>query len=192
VGLKNAQDFPNEKPVGSGPFKVIYWRRNEELKMERFADHFAKPNIEGILYIPYANVQGLFAGVEVGECDLGGWWMQPLQAEQLKKAKHLKILNVKDHGYYHMNLNIRRKPFDDVAVRRALAYATPKQLIVDRLLEGYGEITHAIIASANEFWYNPNVEKFDFNMERAKRTLSDAGYEWDDKGRIYYPEKKKG
>lgn len=191
IGLKKAQDYPNEKPIGSGPFKVVYWRRNEELKMERVDGHFAKPNIEGILYIPYANVQGMFTGVATGECDFGGWWAQPLQAEQLRKHKHLKVLNVKDHGYYHMNLNNRRKPFEDVAVRRGLAYATPKQMIVDRLLEGYGTVTHSIVASANEFWHNPNVEKFDFDMERAKRTLADAGYAWDEKGHIYYPEGKK-
>ena len=166
---------------------MVYWRRQEELKMERFEGHFAKPNIEGILYIPYANVQGMTAGVETGECDFGGWWVQPLQVEQLQKSKHIKIINVKDHGYYHMNLNNRRKPFDDVAVRRALAYSTPKKMIVDRLLEGYGEVTHSIIPPANLYWHNPNVEKFEYDLEKAKKTLADAGYEWDKEGRIYYP-----
>ena len=98
---------------------------------------------------------------------------------------------VRNHGYYHINYNMRRKPFDDKAVRHALTYAIPKQLILDRLLEGYGEITHSIITPANKFRHNPSVRKFDFDMEQAKKTLADAGYEWDDNGRIYYPPGKK-
>ena len=44
------------------PFKMDYWRRNEEMKLAGNPDHFAKPSIEGILKIPYANVQGMVAG----------------------------------------------------------------------------------------------------------------------------------
>jgi len=191
AGLKRAQDFPNEKPIASGPFKVAYWRRTEELKMDRFESHFAKPKIEGILYIPYANVQSLFAGVQADECDLGGWWLEAVQAEQFKAVKHVKIIDVRDHGYYFMNLNMRRKPFDDVAVRRALAYATPKQEIVERLLEGHGEVNHSIVAPASEFWHNPTIEKFEYSLDQARKTLSAAGYEWNEKGLIHYPAQKK-
>jgi peptide/nickel transport system substrate-binding protein len=130
--------------------------------------------------------------VQAGECDLGGWWLEPIQEEQFKNVKHVKIVDVRDHGYYFMNLNMRRKPFDDVAVRRAMAYATPKQDIVERLLEGQGEVTHSIVAPGSTFWHNPNVEKFEFSLERARRTLASAGYEWDEKGLIHYPAKRKG
>lgn len=191
VGLKSAMDYANEKPVGSGPFKLVYWRRNEEMKMVRFDGYFNPPYIEGIIKIPYANTQGMIAGIETGECDFGGYWIVPLQAEQLQKSAHVKVMRVRDHGYYCINYNIRRKPFDDVAVRRALAYAIPKKLILDRILEGYGEIGHSMIAPANEFWHNPDIEKFHFDLERAKKTLANAGYEWGDKGRIYYPEGKR-
>jgi len=187
VGLKNALDYTNEKPIGSGPFKLVYWRRNEELRADRVDGYFNPPHIDGFIKIPYANVQGMAAGVETGECDFGGWWIEPIQAERIEKTKHAKVAVVRNHGYYHINYNMRRKPFDDKAVRYALAYAIPKQLILNRLLEGYGEITHSIITPANKFWHNPNVRKFDFDMEKARKTLADAGYEWDDKGRIYYP-----
>jgi len=158
--------------------------------MDRNDDYFSPPHIEGILKIPYANVQGMVAGVETGECDFGGWWIEPLQADILKKTEHAKVFEVQNHGYYHINYNMRRKPFDDKAVRYAMAHAVPKKLILDRLLEGYGQIAHSNIGPANEFWHNPKVKPFDFDMEKAKKILKDAGYAWDDKGRIYYPEGK--
>ena len=74
-----------------------------------------------------------------------------------------------------------------MALRKALGFAINKKLILDRLLEGYGEITHSYIAPANEYWHNPNVEKMEFSMDKAKKLLADAGYEWDEKGAIYLP-----
>lgn len=189
--LAKIQDFPNDKPIGSGMFKFEYWRRNEEMRLVRNDGHFVKPAIEGIIKIPYANVQGMVAGVQKGEADFGGWWIEPLQMRELEKtAPHIKVLDVRDHGYYHINYNMRRKPYDDIAVRKALAMAIPKQLILERLLEGHGEITHTFIAPANEAWHNPNVEKIEFSLDNARKVLADAGYEWGSDGRIYYPEGK--
>lgn len=188
AGLTKMQDFPNTQPIGSGMFKLEYWRRNEEMKLVRNDNHYSKPAIEGILKIPYANVQGMVAGVEKGEADFGGWWIEPLQVRQLQQtAPHIKVAEVRNHGYYHINYNMRRKPYDDIAVRKALGHAIPKQLILERLLEGFGEITHSYIAPANEYWHNPNVEKVDFNLDKARKILADAGYEWGSDGRVYYP-----
>jgi peptide/nickel transport system substrate-binding protein len=188
--IENPLEYGNENPIGSGPFKLDYWRRNEEIKMSKFEGYFNPPNIDAVIKIPYANVQGMAAGVETGEADFGGWWIEPIQVEQLEKTKHAKVIKVRDHGYYHINYNMRRKPFDDVAVRRAMAYAIPKKMIVERLLEGYGEVTHSIITPPNEFYHNPNVEEFNFSMEKARQELENAGYAWDSKGAIYYPEGK--
>ncbi len=188
AGLTKAQDYPNTQAIGSGMFKMDYWRRNEEMKLVRNDNHFMKPAIDGIIKIPYANVQGMVAGVQTGEADYGGWWIQPLQMRDLQQsAPHVKVAEVRDHGYYHINYNMRRKPFEDLAIRKALALAIPKQLIIDRLLEGHGEVTHSFIAPANEAWHNPNVEKVEFNMDSARKTLADAGYEWGADGRVYLP-----
>jgi peptide/nickel transport system substrate-binding protein len=187
VGVSKAQDFPNLKAVGSGMFKVEYWRRNEEMKLAANPDHFAKPKIEGILKIPYANVQGMVAGIETGECDMIGQTIEPLQARQLQRTGRLKIQEIRDHGFYVITYNMRRKPFSDLAVRKALAYGIPKSTVLKQLLEDHGELVHSMITPANEFWHNPKVEKYDLDMDKARKVLADAGYTWDEKGAIYYP-----
>lgn len=185
---KKIQDYPNDKPIGSGMFKMEYWRRNEEMKLVKHAGHFANVAYDEIIKIPYANVQGMAAGVQKGEADFGGWWIEPLQVQELAKtAPHVKVVDAPDHGYYHINYNMRRKPFDDLAVRMALGHAIPKQLIIDRLLEGHGELSNSFIAPTNKFWHNPNVFKVEFSMDKARKYLADAGYEWGVDGRLYYP-----
>ncbi len=187
AGLTKAQDFPNLKPIGSGAFKLDYWRRTEEMRLAKNPDHFAKPNIDGILKIPYANVQGMVAGVETGECDFTGQSIEALQVKRLQQISHLKVEKIRDHGYYQITYNMRRKPFDALAVRRALAHGIPKQIVLERLLEGNGDVVHSMITPANEFWHNPNVEKYDLDLDKAKKILADAGYTWDEKGAIYFP-----
>ncbi len=188
LGLSRMQDFANEKPVGSGLFKVEYWRRNEEMKLVANPNHWIKLAYDTIVKIPYANVQGMVAGIQNGEADLGGWWIEPLQVRELERtAPHIKVANVRSHGFYHINYNMRRKPFDDIAVRRALGTAIDKKLVLDRLLEGFGEVAESFIAPANEFWHNPNIPKMEFGLDKARKILADAGYEWDEKGAIYYP-----
>ena len=98
-----------------------------------------------------------------------------------------KVQEIRDHGFYQINYNMRRKPFDDLAIRKALAYGIPKTTILNQLVEGQGEVIHSMITPANEFWHNPNVEKYDLDLDRAKKVLADAGYTWDEKGAIYYP-----
>jgi peptide/nickel transport system substrate-binding protein len=46
-----------------------------------------------------------------------------------------------------------------------------------------------VIALSNKFWFNPNQKFYEFNMEKAKKILKDAGYEWGSDGRLYYPAK---
>src|SRR5690606_6641302 len=125
-----------------------------------------------------------------GEADITGWWLEPIKVEELKQNPDLEVINVPDHGLYHINYNMRRMPFDDKAVRLAMAYVIPKQRIVDELLEGYGTVANSLIGPANEFWHNPNVKEFGFDPEKARSILEDAGYRWDSEGKIYYPEGK--
>jgi peptide/nickel transport system substrate-binding protein len=188
-GQQGVLDWANEEPLGSGPFKLEYWRKDEELKLAAFKEHFNAPAVDGILKIPYADMQGMVMGMKAGECDATGWSLEPLQFEELKALDHLSVFDVRMHGFYHINYNMRREPFDDVAVRQALTYAIPKQQIIDELLEGHADVAHAFIAPVNEFWHNPDpaLEEYTFDMDKARQVLEEAGYEWDEDGALYYP-----
>ncbi|HOA76941.1 MAG TPA: ABC transporter substrate-binding protein, partial [Thermosynergistes sp.] len=189
-GPKGTLEWDNAQAIGSGPFKLGYWRRDEEMKLVRNDDYFQPAKVDAIIKIPYANVQGLVAGLTTGEIDVLGWWLEPIQADKLKDVEGISVIEVPDHGYYHINVNMRRTPFDDKAVRFALSYAIPRQKIIDILLEGHGTKEGSIIASANSFWYNPAIKPLPYDLDKARQILKEAGYEWDAKGKIYYPEGK--
>ncbi len=187
AGLSKIQDWPNTPPIGSGPFKLDYWRRGEEMKLTRNDAHFRKPYIEGIVKIPYADVPGAVAGLERGENDMVSWNVGPVQAKRLAQLRNIKVVTVRTNLVLGMDYNNSREPFKDPRVRRALAYAIPKSTIVQVLYEGRADIGQSVIAPVNEFWHSPNVEKFDLDMAKARKLLQEAGFEWDSSGKIYSP-----
>ena len=192
AGLKHPDEWVDWKAlaIGSGPFKFDYWRPGEELKLVRHAAHFTNPKIEEILRIDYKDMQTLSMALQRREIDVIGWNLSPLQAKQLKGMKGVTVVTIPSFGLYPIHYNCRKKPFDDVAFRRALAYCVPKKRIVEEFYEGYGVVAHSTIGSMNKYWHNPDVEKIDLDMDKARKILKDAGYEWDSQGKLYYPKGK--
>src|SRR5690606_29631692 len=114
---------------------------------------------------------------------------EPGQIPLAERESHLTVVSVPDFGYYHLTPNLRRAPFDDVNVRRAMSMAIDKVTMVNVLLDGRGEPGTSVIAPINGFWHNPDVERFEYDLERARQVLAEAGYWWDGEGRIHFPDK---
>lgn len=178
---------PNLPPIGSGPFKFEYWRPNEELKLSRFQNHFHPPKIASFIRIPYAKAYGVVQGLQAGEVDAAGWSLLPIEQQALAKADHLKIEQVDDQGSYILHYNLRKAPFDDVNVRRALTSAIPKKMIVELIFESMAVPAYSVVAPVNAYWSNPDVEKLGDDMNKARQILEEAGFRWNKKGRIYFP-----
>ncbi len=190
--IDNPQDLaPDQIPtVGSGPFSIERYDRGEFIELATFKDHFSAEDteIEGIEFTFYADVEGLFTGLVLGEVDMPGRHIEPAHMRLARDEDHLTIITVPDFGYHKLRYNLRREPFNDVSLRRALAYAIDKTTITNVLLDGLGEPGSSIIAPINTFWHNSNVQKFDYDLDRARELLAEAGYWWDAQGRINYPE----
>jgi peptide/nickel transport system substrate-binding protein len=189
-GATGVLEHQNEDIVGSGPFKFNYWQRNQELKLDTYTEYHTPAKVDGILKIPYSTTETMVAAVDKGQADIGGWWIEPIQAEGLEENETVEVVSVPDFGLYHINYNMRRMPFDDKAVRKAMTYSIPKQRIIDEILEGFGQKANGLMAPANEFWHSPDVKGLEYDFEAAVEALKEAGYEWDENGKIYYPEGK--
>jgi peptide/nickel transport system substrate-binding protein len=187
VGKDGILKWDNSDPVGSGPFQFSYWRPNEEMKLTRFGNHFHPPKIEEFIRIPYAKAYGVVQGLQAGEIDAAGWSLLPLEKQSLSAIPHLTIGTIDDQGYYMLHYNMRKKPFNDVRIRRALTYAIPKKQIVELIFSGQAVPAYSTVAAVNKFWHNPDVEKIGDNFQKSKEILNDAGFRWDSKGKIYYP-----
>lgn len=187
-GVSEPIGWENAEPVGSGPFEFVEWNRDEQMILRANEDHFNPPNIPELIKIPGSDMSSLVRLLEDESLDMIGWVAGPDTVNRLESdVDHASISSIDSHGWYHINYQLDRAPFDDVAVRHALADAIPKQDIVDVVMDGMGTVTHTFIGEVNELWHNPDVREFGNDLGRAQATLEEAGYTLEN-GRLYYPE----
>jgi peptide/nickel transport system substrate-binding protein len=170
--------------VISGPFSLKEWKRDDHATFAsnnsffRGAPYMATDTVR---IVPSTSVQ--FQMLKSGEIDSA-----PVSAADYAEAKKVNILKEYDWDpasspYTFMGFNLRRPFLQDVEVRHALSYAIPRQAIADKVFNGLAKPTYADIAPSS--WaYNPDVPKYDYNMDTAKATLAKAGYKLDANGKL--------
>src|SRR5919204_664183 len=66
--------------------------------------------------------------------------------------------------------------FNNLKVRQAIAHAIDKRFIIQKLLFGYGQISHSEVPPALKWAHNPNVPQYEYDVAKANQLLDDAGY----------------
>ncbi len=184
-----------KNPVGTGPFVVAKWQKGVFVFMKANPYFFGKgkeisghklgPHIKGILFKVFGTADAAILALRKGEIDFYWNSIQAGYLDQLENDPHIKVFINKKSGLYYLGFNLRRPPFNDVALRRAVATLVSKDFIVKRILQGYGEVLHSLIPPGNSFYYNPDVPKygyglsFDQRMKMAYQILKKAGYTWE-------------
>jgi len=187
VGVTDPLNYPNEKPIGSGPFKFDYWDRGRELKVSAFKEHFSAPKCAGIIRIVYGSHDAMAAAIEKGECDRTRYILKPSLLVDLQNVKNVVAEGYPNHGFYTLSYHTRRPPLDDPEFRRAIDHVIPRELMIAAILSGFGEPGGSVIAPANKFWHNPEVKASPEDIDKAKSILEKAGYWWDGSGKLHYP-----
>ena len=186
AGVSDALNFANEKPIGSGPFKFDYWDRGKELKVSSFKNHFNPPKCAGIIRVVYGSHDAMAAAIEKGECDRTRYILKPSLMEDLNKVKNVVGKSYPSHGWYCLSYNLTKPPFDNPVIRKAMQYVIPRELIRDAVLGGYAESGGSVMAPANKFWHNPAVKAPSQDLDKARKILADAGFNWKG-GKLHYP-----
>lgn len=188
-GVAHPEELTNDEAIGSGPFVLEEWRRGEDLRTTTFEDFYLDIAIDGYTYDIYGQDEAVMTALETNTADVNAEEFIPANIEKSQEISHLTVEQVPDIGYQYLSFNARRAPFSDKAFRQALAHTIDYDTIIDVYLDGYGLKggSGLVINSANEFWHNPDVERPDYDPERAREILAEAGYTWDDDGRLRMP-----
>ncbi|MBU1026387.1 MAG: peptide-binding protein [Candidatus Margulisbacteria bacterium] len=165
----------NRSPIGTGPFKFKEWVTGDHLTLVRNEDYYlGKPKLAGIIYkiIPDENAQ--LVALEAGEIDDAG--IPPKDYKRMKAKEGINVFETDVLLYTYLGFNLANPKFKDVRVRQALAYATNKEQLVRLIFKGLASPAYA--PSAPISWaYSDDVEKYEYNPEKAKRLLKEAGAE---------------
>ncbi|MGA9350496.1 MAG: peptide-binding protein [Anaerolineae bacterium] len=174
----NAAEFNTLAPVGTGPFKFREWVKDDHVALVANPDYFkGAPNLDFIYFKVVENQTVQFAQLQTGEVDFAGVTAALWEEAQKQENLDCKAYPVFNFNFYTYQMDPEKSPlFLDVRTRRALLYALDRQAIVDSIAMGLGEVAHSCVPPIS--WaYNPDNEpRYDYNPEKAKELLEEAGW----------------
>lgn len=177
---------------GTGPFILTDYVDASSATFERNPNYWMKdpmhpenqlPYIDGFKMLIIADASTRLTALRTGKIDILtlGWEDAKLLRETYPMLKSSRQLATT----YAIGMRADTKPFDDIRVRRALNMAIDRQAMIEELLEGEGELLSIHVANLPDFadMYTPvdklpesTREMFEYNPDKAKQLLAEAGY----------------
>ncbi|RWS40221.1 ABC transporter substrate-binding protein [Bacillus mycoides] len=165
-----------EKPIAAGPYKFDKYIPGQEVRFVANENYYAgKPKIPNFIYKITSGDTKLQL-FQTGEVDYTGLGTGD---EVLEQAKALEFANIQietaaSFSYIYMNNN---KPYlKDKKVRQALIYGLDRKKYVDTALKGYGTVANVPIHPTSWAYTEEGVNKYEYDKEKAKKLLDEAGW----------------
>lgn len=167
-------DAFNLSPVGSGPYKFEKWQRGVNVSLVRNDGYWgSKGYFQSAEFRAVPDAATRVADLKAGSADLAVT-LDPDLGAQLQGAGSIKVLTAVTERIAYLKLNPSIPPFNDVNLRRAVAYAIDKQSIVDGLLGGYDKPVPQL-ASPDYTGYVSGIEGLPFDPKQAHELVEKAG-----------------
>jgi len=175
LARKKTQLETNEL-IGAGPYRITKWVPGTEITLSRNESYIGpKPYFEKINFRIIPEDITRLMSLEKGEIQLVQTPIPPDELERLKANPRLKVIAQPGTNYTYMGFNLRDPVLAKPLVRQAIAYAINRDEIVKCLLKKSASKADTLL-SPRHWAYEPDVKKYEYNPELAKKLLDQAGY----------------
>ena len=171
---KYGKDY-GSNPVGTGAFVLKEWVRGSHIIVERNENYWEK----GVPYldrVAFRDIAGAVIGIQrltTGEVDfIDG--LSPQNIRQVENNADVKLDPIPFGRWFALQWHWDEPPFNNSKLRKAIAYALDRDRINAIIMNGRAAISSGPTPEGL-WWYDPGIERYDFNPERAKQLLKEAG-----------------
>ena len=180
-----SNDWFNHPDVINGPYFMTGYDADHYISYSANTNYWkGAPKIDK-LNIRIVDGSQIYAGLQSGEIDITQHTMTAIPQEDYESIEALNNVKVV-YGSPVTNQSafIQTANIPDARVRQALVYAIDRQQLVDQLLKGHGEVVDGFLSSASPF-FDASVEPMEYNPEKAKELLAEAGWDGSQTLRFY-------
>jgi peptide/nickel transport system substrate-binding protein len=163
------------RAVGAGPYKVVSWTKNSELRLERFDRYWRGPApIERIMFRPIADEVARLTNLKAGTVQLVDS-VPPQAVPSLSADSSLRLKRRPGLGFNAFSFNTTRPPFDDVRVRRAFVEAVDPRAIIQAAYFGQAALARGPVPPAISWAYDETLAVVPADPKEAKGQLEKTG-----------------
>ncbi len=164
------------KPVGTGPYKLESWSKGSSVTLAKWADyrHAASIKMKKATFRFISDPAAQVAALLSGDVDVFPRVAAGRSLEQFKRDPRFQIVISGSRAKTILAINNKKKPFDDVRVRRAISAAIDRRAVIEGAADGFGvPIGSHYVPGA--FGYVDTTGINPFNPDKAKALLAEAG-----------------
>ncbi len=173
----------NQAPIGTGMFKYVDWKVDEYIKLEANDDYWGgAPLLDSLEFRVIPEDSARMAALRAGEVDVASTVI-PEMTETLEAEGFLVLPTVFGQSLTIMfgRMTVaegtgRIEPLQDLRVRQAINYAIDRDAIVEYVTGGWARKLDGQLAPPEAFGYDPNIEAWPYDPEKARDLLAEAGY----------------
>src|SRR5882762_3017067 len=176
IGEANADLSKKETAIGSGPFKLAEWVPDNFMRFEANKDYYVsgQPYLDGIRINVVPDESSITAALRTKAADMA-IITDAKVAKTLRSESGVTLSAKPSLSYNLLFVNTKRKPFDNIKVRQAIAYAIDRRAIIDAVAFGEGEVTGPIApALANYALPTSQYPLYTRDVAKAKQLLTEA------------------
>ena len=162
-----------EKPIGCGPYKMKERVVGSSITLEAFEDYYrGVAPIKTIVMRIFSDSTAAAVALETGEVNI-----MDVNTANFEKFSAMDTITIAQSESPHItcvHMNSEVYPFDNPLVRQAVNYCVNRSFMVEVAVDGIGKETSNIV-SPMMFGYDENAKTYDYNPEKAKELLAEAG-----------------
>lgn len=164
------------KPIGTGPFRFDSQQIDQDVVIERNPDGWsAAPKLERVRFaiVPDTITESLELEKGSGDIAINSLPLDSLPV--LESRSNLKVEKTTGTEIQYLAFNLRDPLLSDARVRKAIACAINRDLIIRTILLGYAHPAVSLLPESHWAW-NGNVTTYSYDPARAEQLLDAAGY----------------
>ncbi len=164
------------QPVGSGPFRFVSAQQDKDVIVERNDDYWGtKAHLQRVRFIVVPDTTTRALELRKGSADIAISALTSDMVLTLERESHLEVLRGPGTVLAYLAFNMRDPILKDVRVRQALAFAIDRTPMIHYLMRDFARPAYSLLPT--ESWaYSSDVPHYDFNQDRARQLLDQAGY----------------
>jgi peptide/nickel transport system substrate-binding protein len=205
IPVENAKsyDYPDhpEILIGSGPVKFVSAKMGEYIEYEAWEQYHGggwreerlaqglptRIYMDKLVLRSFVETEPMIAALRKGEIDAIAFQVPPIAAEELKKDPNIHVDSGAGSSRCMFVINVFpnatvNPTLRDKNVRQAMQYAIDKKKVVDMTMLGYGDVSSNFMVPAYGPYYNPNLEPYPYDPDKARTILDGKGYRLGDNG----------
>ncbi len=162
-------------PIGTGPFKFSNWMKGSSLELVRNEAYWGTAvKLEKVIFKFVSDPSAAYAGLLSNDIDAFPIYPAPENLDQFRADKRFAVVVGNTEGKTILAINNGKKPFDDLRVRQALAYAVDRKAIIDGAMFGIGQPIGSHYAPTDP-GYIDLTGQYAYDPYHSKALLREAG-----------------